>query len=98
MNARFSRVMREKLPRAITPKRSKWAVFQGFLVPIALACLMLEINCMMAKPSVNNSDADRSHMSEPTKYIVRCCELRKRRMVKSAPVSVRPRVRVNVHN
>jgi hypothetical protein len=53
---------------------------------------------MMAKPSVNNSDADRSQMSEPTKYIVRCCELRKRRMVKPVQVNVRPRVRVHAAN
>jgi hypothetical protein len=52
---------------------------------------------MMAKPSVNNSDADRRLvMSEPTKYIVRCCELRKRRMVRSVPVSPRPRVRIHM--
>lgn len=59
---------------------------------------MLKIICMMAKPSVNNSDADRSQMSEPTKYIVRCCELRKRRMVKPVQVNVRPRVRVHAAN
>lgn len=70
----------------------------GVFGSIALACLMLEINYMMAKPPMNKSETDRSHMSEPTKYIVRCCELRKRRMVKSAPVSVRPRARVNVQN
>lgn len=68
------------------------------MTSIALACLMLNVRYMMVKPSINNSDVDRSHMSEPTKYIVRCCELRKRRMVKTAPVSVRPRIRVNVQN
>ncbi|HZV36187.1 MAG TPA: hypothetical protein VFB72_16545 [Verrucomicrobiae bacterium] len=50
---------------------------------------------MMEKTSIHNGNVERSHMSEPTKYIVRCCELRKRRMIKSAPVSVRPRIRIN---
>jgi len=56
---------------------------------------MLKGFSMMAKPSVNNSDIERSQLPEPTKYIVRCCELRKRREVRSAPVAIRPRVRVN---
>jgi hypothetical protein len=77
---------------------AKLGHFIGVFGPIVLAHLMLDIIHMMAKPSVNNSDADRSHMSEPTKYIVRCCELRKRRMVKTAPVNVRPRIRVNTQN
>jgi hypothetical protein len=47
---------------------------------------------------VSNSDTDHSKMAEPTKYIVRACENRKRREVKSAPVNSRPRVRVSVEN
>ena len=53
---------------------------------------------MMSKPSVNNSDADRAQMPEPTKYILRCCELRKRREVKREAVAARTRVRVNVEH
>lgn len=90
--------MRENLPRVTTPEAVKWAILHGFWASIALACLMLKVNSMMEKTSVHNSDVERSHMSEPTKYIVRCCELRKRRMIKSVPVSVRPRIRVNVPN
>jgi hypothetical protein len=37
-------------------------------------------------------------MAEPTKYIVRCCEMRKQRQVKTAPVASRPRIRVNVES
>lgn len=53
---------------------------------------------MMSKPSVQNSDADRVQMPEPTKYILRCCELRKRREIKVAAASARPRVRVTVEH
>ena len=53
---------------------------------------------MMAKPSVNNSDADRVELPEPTKYIVRCCEIRKRREMKPVLVNTRPRVRIHVQN
>jgi hypothetical protein len=68
------------------------AIFKGSYVGAAYA----EMWVKMTKPSNNISDTERLQMSEPTKYIVRCCELRKRRQVKlaSAPITA-PRIRVN---
>ena len=44
----------------------------------------------------NLSDTQRLQMSEPTKYIVRCCEMRKRRQtVKLPPVTNAPRIRIS---
>ncbi len=48
----------------------------------------------MSNPSAQSSDADRQPVAEPTKYILLCCELRKRREGRAASVG-RPRVRVN---
>jgi hypothetical protein len=45
---------------------------------------------MMSKSSTNNSDTERHQMAEPTKYIVRCCEMRKRREGRQAGVVSRP--------
>jgi hypothetical protein len=53
---------------------------------------------IMSKPSVNSSDADRQPIAEPTKYIVLCCELRKRREVRSSSIPSRQRIRVSVEN
>jgi hypothetical protein len=53
----------------------------------------------MSKVSTDQSTSIEVQMAEPTKYIVRCCEMRKRRSeMKSAPVGSRPRVRVSVEN
>jgi len=51
---------------------------------------------MMSKPSTNNSDTERHQVAEPTKYILRCCELRKRREGKQAPAASRQRIRVGI--
>ena len=58
---------------------------------------MLKIDSM-SKPSINNSDADHQPMSEPTKYIIRCCELRKRRQGKPSLSPAPVRIRVVVGN
>ena len=53
---------------------------------------------MMSKPSTNNSDTERHQMAEPTKYILRCCEMRKRREGKQASAAGRPLILVCLEN
>jgi hypothetical protein len=53
---------------------------------------------MTSQTAMNASDADRQPMAEPTKYIVRCCEMRKQRQVKSAPAPNRQRIRIKIES
>ena len=47
---------------------------------------MLVRHRMLLKQSTNGPVTIQPVMSEPTKFIVRCCELRKRRVGQFAPV------------
>jgi hypothetical protein len=51
---------------------------------------------MSTKPSINNSDSDRQPIAEPTKYIIHCCELRKRRNGKPPFGTTPERIRITV--
>jgi hypothetical protein len=53
---------------------------------------------MTAKLSASSSDADRQPVAEPTKYIVRCCEMRKRREIRSSSLSGRQRIRAGLES
>jgi hypothetical protein len=59
---------------------------------------MLEFKVMMPKPLANSCDADRQPVAEPTKYIVRCCELRKRRELRPSLLSGRQRIHVSLES
>jgi hypothetical protein len=43
---------------------------------------------MITKNNETSFDATRVRVSEPTKYIIHCCELRKRREAKAVAVAV----------
>jgi hypothetical protein len=52
----------------------------------------------MSKPSTSSSVADPRPVSDPTKSIVRCCELRKRRLGQTPFASDRQRGSANSSN
>jgi hypothetical protein len=53
---------------------------------------------MTPQTTQNIGELDRQPMAEPTKYIVRCCEMRKQRQMKSAGAPNRQRIRVNMES
>ncbi len=64
-----------------------------FGLKTALARIMLKIDDVMLKSSNNSPVAVRCEMSEPTKFIMRCCELRKLRMRQTLRVPERQQPR-----
>lgn len=67
-------------------------IYGLFWPKTGMAQIMLQRVGMTSK-SKNNSVEVRCHMSEPTKFIVRCCELRKLRTGQTPRVSDRQQMR-----
>jgi hypothetical protein len=71
---------------------------QAFWAKITVAWLMLRLWCMVLKVSTNGTAQEQQSKSEPTKCIVQCCELRKKRVGQIALLAETQRIRVKLPN
>jgi hypothetical protein len=70
----------------------------AFWAKMAMARLMLKLKRMVFKASTNGTVQEQQSKSEPTKCIVQCCELRKRRVGQIALLAETQRIRVKIQN